>query len=188
MAGEGAEAFAAFCLFRDMGPKRSMNGAFGLHLKAHGTAIESPRAPGTWRKWAKKYAWEARARAHDVENYQGIKKAREEGVKEAAVDDERQWQERRRQLREAEFQIAEQLLAKAKQMLAFPLVKKKTEEDGKTIIFEPAKWHFGHISQMTDIASKLSRLAAEMDTERPADNGGSTVEVKVLCGVKLSDV
>lgn len=74
---ESAKAFAAFCLFRDMGPKRTLNEASRrYHSKASGVqdkdnqGTDKPRyrqKSGLMRLWYEKFDWRQRALAWDGE-------------------------------------------------------------------------------------------------------------------------
>jgi len=70
--GESAKAYAAFCLFRDLGPRRSLDAASrsyhhpGLEAQ-HPPSGRLPRASGTIRRWAHCWSWLDRARAWDQE-------------------------------------------------------------------------------------------------------------------------
>jgi hypothetical protein len=61
--GESTKAFAAFCLYRDLGPGRSVVGAYRQR-----TGKESARqADGRWNDWARRWHWPARAATWDDE-------------------------------------------------------------------------------------------------------------------------
>jgi hypothetical protein len=70
--GESAKAYAAFGLFRDLGPRRSLDAA---SRRYHHPGPEAPpppggrlpRASGTMRRWAQRWSWVERARAWDQE-------------------------------------------------------------------------------------------------------------------------
>src|SRR6516225_5535833 len=68
--GESAKAYAAFCLYRDLGPRRSLDAASRSY---HGSERQGspgkrpPRASGTIRRWAQRWSWLDRARAWDQE-------------------------------------------------------------------------------------------------------------------------
>jgi hypothetical protein len=73
MEGEGARAFAAFELFRQQGPGRTVEQAWRQYRSRLGTRRQgattsaSPRPmPYFWR-WTKRYEWRARALAWDQE-------------------------------------------------------------------------------------------------------------------------
>lgn len=56
---ESARAYEAFCVYRDLGAQRSLNGAYQRQSGA------TSAAPGTWTAWSGDHAWVARAEAYD---------------------------------------------------------------------------------------------------------------------------
>ncbi len=61
--GETPKAFAAFVVFRDQGPSRSLDAAY---REARGQRSGNKRAPGTWTDWYTRYRWKQRAEAYDA--------------------------------------------------------------------------------------------------------------------------
>ncbi len=112
--------------------------------------------------WSIRYDWVARVTRHDDIVYT----LEEEACRQ-------KWEERRVEIRDREYDHAEMLIEKAIAMLQYPIreVERVTDvsDDGKTVhktIVMPAKWSFSTPNQLLDLASKLSRLAAEMETDR----------------------
>jgi hypothetical protein len=70
---ESAKAYAAFCIYRDLGPRRSVDEASRRYHRGSGQGAQhapsrrSPRASGTIRRWAQHWNWATRARAWDQE-------------------------------------------------------------------------------------------------------------------------
>jgi hypothetical protein len=62
LPGESAKAYAAFCLYRDLGPKRSLVKAYRLQ-----TGHEQATISGLWNTWRRKHRWADRAEAFDRE-------------------------------------------------------------------------------------------------------------------------
>jgi hypothetical protein len=60
---ESARAYAAFCGFRDLGPKRTLRAAYRTLNGAEGH--EGRGYPGCWRRWVLVYRWVERAQAYD---------------------------------------------------------------------------------------------------------------------------
>ena len=58
MSEESPKAFKAFCLFRNMGYKRSIKGCLELH------GID-PRKYGSWSRYARLFNWKERAAKYD---------------------------------------------------------------------------------------------------------------------------
>lgn len=102
--------------------------------------------------WSTRYAWQARIdRAKEIEDEERRKR----------------WQERQETWREDEYGVALKLLERAKQMLTFPIIEMVNEQpDGTVQIVKPAKWKPIDIARFAEVASKLARLAAEMETEK----------------------
>ncbi len=66
--GETAEAYAAFSVYRDLGPRRSIDKAYRQHLgnkRATEVSELTMRASGRWTTWSVIFAWQARAFAYD---------------------------------------------------------------------------------------------------------------------------
>jgi hypothetical protein len=66
LAGETAHAFAAFCIFRDLGAERNIRKAVSISLTS-GEKDEAACAKGYsgWRNWSFKYRWQERAADYD---------------------------------------------------------------------------------------------------------------------------
>lgn len=56
--GETSRAYAAFSVYRDLGPQRSL-------AKALAAAAKKPSNRRHWQRWAAKYRWVERAQAYD---------------------------------------------------------------------------------------------------------------------------
>jgi hypothetical protein len=94
---ESPRAYRAFCIYRDLGPDRSLDQAWKRFCAASDPAKYrgSARRPGHWAAWSQKYQW--------VERAEGYDDFIEEENRSAAA-------ERRRKLHEArsQFQSEEQ--------------------------------------------------------------------------------
>jgi uncharacterized membrane protein len=94
---ESPRAYRAFCIYRDLGPDRSLDQAWKRFCAASDPTKDrgSARRPGHWAAWSQKYQWVERAEAYDD--------VIEEENRSAAA-------ERRRKLHEArsKFQSEEQ--------------------------------------------------------------------------------
>jgi hypothetical protein len=179
MVGESGPAYTAFLIYRDLGPRRTINAAYAHH-KAQTAPRDlsagphkAPKAPGTWKLWARTHHWDERARAWDAHRSQIEQDARDKALAAAVETAEAEWAARRHHIRERAHGLALKLFEKAEQMLAMPIVRRKTEDNGQIVIFEPAKWSFGTVATFLEIANKTARLAANMPLEvedEPADN------------------
>src|SRR5262245_50270979 len=71
--GESATAFAAFVIFRDLGPRRSLDEASRIYHRKPGQEPEQnqtgpkKRKSGQIRLWYQRWRWRARAEAYDAE-------------------------------------------------------------------------------------------------------------------------
>jgi len=81
-AGESSRAYAAFTLYRDLGPARSQQSAWREHLKRAGRGEETISCPRTWQDWSSKFEWVGRAAAYDQEIDAQRLKARIEKTRE----------------------------------------------------------------------------------------------------------
>lgn len=85
--GEGGRAYAAFCAYRDLGPTRTMNRAYTVHIRERVEAGEisaqrgarlRPEASGRWQAWSTAWSWGKRAQAYDAHLERKRRHAREE--------------------------------------------------------------------------------------------------------------
>lgn len=166
--GENNLWFRRFQAFLRLGPRRSLLSAYIRELDQRGLSTnKKTSAPGSWQDAYRKFTWPARAEAWD---------------EDVARRETEEWEARRRQLREQEWESAQALIEKAKQMLVFPLAKTQRSEkdaDGKIIaetIIIPARWSVRDAAAMVDTASKLMRLSSDLETDRLAVDWRSEVE------------
>jgi hypothetical protein len=92
---ESARAFQAFCIYRDLGPQRSLDRARERFCADQGKDRQSRRRPGNWSLWSAKFNWVERAEEYDD--------SVEEERREAASEQRRQLHEVR-----ARFVVEEQ--------------------------------------------------------------------------------
>ena len=62
LTGEGSNAFAAFCVFRDFGPERSIRKAVDAYEMDESKQAKRYRV---WRNWCGQYHWRERAADYD---------------------------------------------------------------------------------------------------------------------------
>jgi hypothetical protein len=90
LPGESAKAYAAFCVYRDLGPRRSLDEASRLYHAQPARDEDGPttrpkrRASGVVRQWAERWDWTSRALAWDHEVEQGKRKKQLEAIQEMA--------------------------------------------------------------------------------------------------------
>jgi hypothetical protein len=158
--GERGKAWAAFVTFRDLGPSRTIDGAYRASRGHEAGAI---RAPRRWKTWAAAFAWQDRVRAFDVDQDRLRREAEDRVIAEKAAERARQ----REEWRARELDLAHRLVDRAVLMLTWPA--KETvirNEDGSTTVIRPARWSLRDAAVFVATADKLARLALEMETER----------------------
>ena len=177
MPGEPTMWFNRFERFRLLGPDRSILGAYAEYRaeKDERSGRTRPRptsAPAPWERNAEEWFWRERATAWDDA----------EVVRARLV-----WEERRDEIRAEEFKVGRELLqqamelkSKLAQMWPYPIAIVERKADGTLVM--PAKWSFDTVGRLvtamakaTETASKVLRLAAEMDTDRPGGGGSQVI-------------
>lgn len=156
---ESAKAYAAFTVYRDLGPSRT--------LRAAAKALQRGRS--LLDHWSARYGWVVRAEAYDAQQRAIAQAAYEQGLRDEAA----RWARRQNEQRDEEWGMARALMGKAGAMLRFPLATARQEEDeeGRVItIVNPAKWSMRDAATMAQAAATLARLAADM-----AVPGGASV-------------
>jgi len=155
--GESAQAYAGFVCYRDLAPGTRSLARVGQECGKSKSLLE---------RWSVRWRWVERVRAYDAHLAAVEQAAREQALAAEAA----RWAERRRQEREEEWAVAQQLI----KMLAHPLTKETVGEDGRTVV-EPARWTVKDAATYASAGAKLARLAAEMETERVEHQGELTL-------------
>lgn len=161
---ESEKAFAAFKVFLDLGDARTVRDAYRQVSGNPGAT----QAAGYFSEWAKRFDWFERAADYDRHLFRAETKT---------VESERvKWTRRRESLREDAFSDAQALRARARAILALPIeetteTKDELDEDGKTvlrtvIVRKPVNVRATDPVQMLNVADRLARLAADMETDR----------------------
>ena len=128
---ESARAFAAFCIYRDLGANRSLNGAYRCQTGVAKTAKIKGRASGQWAEWYKTHEWERRAASWDGEQ---DRRRREEAAETHRLALEAYREETILRARKA-ARAADETLDAALAKLADPqLVKEMTPRDAAIFI------------------------------------------------------
>lgn len=152
---ETAAAFAAFGAYKDLGVGRR---SVRLAWEARTGRSRGVLAPTRWRAWSKQHQWPERARCWDewlANLYEAEARRR---IEQDAAAHAAQLQAQR----ENELRTGQRLMAKATEMLSFPISSRtvKAEDDGRTVvIISPLKWTLGDAARMADVACKLIRRA-----------------------------
>ncbi len=176
---ESAKAYAAFAVYRDLGPQRSL-------AKCAETYYGSSKNLAQIGLWSRKHAWVDRARAYDdfleLERRSAIAAyEREHGVELAR---------RQQQLAEELLAVKEALVLKLKTMVSWPLeqtvVEREVQDEQGNVIHQevhthPARWDFNTLNRAISI---LDEKPQQIDV-RNFDFGALTDEVldEILAGV-----
>jgi hypothetical protein len=154
--GEPALWHNRFEVFRLLGAGRTIEDAW---RKSRGAAASRKRPGSAWFKRSAQWHWLDRCAAWDAEQV-----ALQEQELAAA----------RAEWKGKERRMAEQLIEKATQMLAFPVAQRRVETATGVTIVEPGDWRFADVARIADVASKLARLAMEMVTSKTGVELGGT--------------
>jgi hypothetical protein len=149
---ESAKAYEAFKVYLDQGPQRSIR-ATGRKLGKNRVTLEG---------WSSKWRWVERVKAWEADAAEREKVLRDEAMKADAA----KWAERQRGIREREFSLGEKLLARAEQMLEFPLARRTVKDGDKTTVVEPARWNAADAPRMAAIGTELVRRSAGLPTDK----------------------
>jgi len=144
--GESIKANTALNDYALMGKGRSLR-------KLQKIYVEHPEPPPTknlqtLERWSSENQWQVRIADHERLRYLEQIARREERLLE--------WEDKA-------WQVANQLMERAEQMLKFPLVETETK-NGKTIV-TPARWSVDTIARFVQTADKVARLATHAETE-----------------------
>jgi len=167
-ANESVKAFAAFSLYLSLGPERSLAK----------TAEKLGRSKVMMEKWSRKYSWPARVTAYGLHMAQVEREAAEAMVRQKGVD----WAKRYQELREAEWEERERLVAFAAEVRERWMAR--AERCGTLEGY----------ARLLELASKLGHSACEVEAGprklevTGADGGPIRVEVKSEeCTLQIAD-
>ena len=163
---ENDRSYGAFRYYANLSPvQRSLCTAYVAYLTATDMMpSRPPKVPQAWQNWyfgkdskgepiPDAVPWILRARAED--------EYKEEEIRRIQIERQSSW-------RDQEWEIAQKLYTRARDMLTMPLLRTTTENDGKTIIIEPVNWGESDIRKTFDVASKLARGSTGMPTATSA--------------------
>lgn len=156
---ESDKAFAAFSLYLNLGPQRSL-AAVGQKLGKSTVVIE---------RWSSKFDWPVRVAAHGAH----LAIIEREAVEVVARGKAVEWGKRQSELREEEWDLHGECIRAAREAL------KRFYERGKGATL-------GDIARLLDLASKLGRLSSGMATDRTevTGEGGGPVRVEFELALK----
>lgn len=149
---ETDRAWAAFCVYRDMGPEtRSYNRAYQQRY----AKPEGAQAPAFFRRWGAQQSWVERARAWDHHLDEVNRRAQEE--------DARKWRQRRRDLLGAYFAKLAQALDAA--VWVETVLTAKVQDPSKPYLKEGV--HLRDITQAVNmIANQLRSEYDDLPTQK----------------------
>ncbi len=165
---ESNEAYAAFCVYRDLGPSRTLAAAYrayreGTQKRLRGTFSDDAsdkstglQVPGSWKKNRVSGNWNARAEAYDAHLLRSATEAR---ASAAAVGGEN-WLVRRDEQREYEWELR----TRVTKLIDRELKKLESNDPAAPV-------SIGEVLRLVDMAVKVGRLACEMETDRTTGTG-----------------
>lgn len=178
--GETSKAFAAFRVYLELGPQRTIQVAF---KQARGIKSNEYVVDGTFLEWSRKFSWVKRALEFDAHMARVFDaKVAAEREKEAT-----KWEKRREKIREEEYKLSERLRTVANRMLDMPLIE-KIEEAGEDVTkIMPANWKMSDAAKFAEVFSKLARMAAQMatNTEKREHSGPDGKPISVEHSLNL---
>jgi hypothetical protein len=170
--GESAPAHAAFLRYRDLGPSRSLDEAYRQHRGEKAPARQQQgrmlRAPGTWKRWYTTFGWKERAEDWDAQQERRLADLRQQY--------ERVRLQREYKRRDEAESVANLLVQRVREMLAWPIQEEVTVErtevtpDGQHLhihqrVIKPMKWDMNTIVRFVEAFDRISRSSVEDATE-----------------------
>jgi hypothetical protein len=144
---EGAEAFAAFEEYMNLGSERSLSEV----------ARRCNKSRSLIARWSQRWDWVERARAWDDYVQGTVFESKDEVIRRVAEEEAEAWVARMRAQREQEYQMSQRLIAKAQEMLDSSL--------------DTSRWSMRDASAFLDAAARLVRQAAgEMGVDGPLED------------------
>lgn len=154
---ESAKAYEAFKTFCELGHKRSIR---LLSRTMHKSVV-------LLQGWSKKHGWPMRAKQYD----ENLIRIQRESEQKSIEQQSKSWAARTVAARGNAWDMAQEFRARAKKMLQWPMEKKTTTKNGKTVNIHPAKWNMTDAARFGDIATKLEYLATGQSTENVSHSG-----------------
>jgi hypothetical protein len=165
--GESLKAHTAFLDYVRMGSGRSLRKLMawyedGRQIDGQTTAVPTTRLR-TLEQWSSTFTWQTR-----LETYQ----------KTLAADEQQRWEERRRHIRESDWDLCERLREHVRQALEqMPQFLKTTRQYVKGRSGEPDRevvtiqQDLGALLKALEVVSKLQRLASDLPDSHLAISG-----------------
>src|SRR5690349_6053620 len=133
-AGETAKQYSYFCVYRDLGPQRSIDRAW----RSYSADVGQPsggRAPRSWFTWSAQRSWVDRAEQWDADQERSLREEREEKRRALATIRENFEIEQQRELQLHAVRLREKL-QKALTMPNTNVKDVKYSEDGERVVQE----------------------------------------------------
>jgi len=159
---ESAKAFAAFSVYLNMGPERSL-AAVGRKLG---------KSVGLVERWSQRFDWPGRVDAHTA--YLGT--VEREAVEVVARGKAAEWAKRQQELREQEWEMHGKCIEAARRALGAFMTREKIYAN------------LADISRMLEVASKLGRLASGLATDKTEVTGEDGGAIRVELDVALKKI
>ena len=159
---ESAKAFAAFSLYLNLGPQRSLAEV----------ARKLNKSEGLIARWSSKFDWPARVGAYAAHLAVVEREAIEATVRGRAAI----WESREQALKETEWAMHERAIAAAKRGLDDYMKREKVYAN------------LADIARMLEIASKLGRLATGLGTDGERRKGDELPAMRVEVTVALEKI
>jgi hypothetical protein len=161
-ARESDKAFAAFRVYLELGPERSLVEVAGKLDKSR-SLIE---------RWSRKFDWPARVQAHAGH----LAVVEREASEKLRVSKAAEWESREQKLRETEWAMHEQAIAAAKRGLDAYMAREKVYAN------------LADIARMLEIASKLGRLATGLGTDGERGKADAAPSIRVEVSLALEKI
>jgi hypothetical protein len=166
--GESARAYSAFRMWLETDPVTERS-QLGTYRRFTGNS-EARAYPGYFRQWIENHRWVERARQYD----QFINRQRERIETAKRIKRQQQWEQRREQVADEGWELAEGLIAKAKEILRAPTFEQTVTRESlgangqviQEITIKPGRFSIRDAGRLIEVADRLRRLAAEMATEQ----------------------
>jgi len=159
---ESDKAFAAFAMYLSLGAQRS-TAEVGKKLGKSAGLIE---------QWCTRWQWKNRVGAYG----EHLARVEREATEALARSKSAEWLTRREALRETEWEMHEKCIAAARKALA------------KFLVRENVYANLSDIARILEVASKMGRLAAGMETDRTEITGEDGGPIKVELEVALKKI
>lgn len=165
LPAETARAYAAFVVYRDLGPGRSLAVAYGAWRRANGVAGDAAKAAGYWQEWSSTHGWVARAAAYDA-HLDAEKRALRAQLMLQLEQRRFEYELRNQERLEARVAKIEALLDKADKHPLTDVVQEKAEPgaDGKIVAIKTKVKGLGALSGYARLAKEANDTAAQAIT------------------------